>query len=503
MSEWEHQTPKEYEPEIGSHTRFKEDSNTAEGPTYADEGYLRRLLDQLESETKELKDQAEDEMYGLALPVGTHDSRLLESHRKEWPKSLGAPSDSITYRYYKALRLRRSTSAEYIRHRYEEAARGVTGTNALDILQIASIVEDEALLIREFIDVHVGDIDDSSEFRLLELFQDWAEAALVSVREFWAIYQAGETPEEYFSREELDAITPEEARQGQTVFKVKFNSHNNTIRRDIEYLKKNFAEFAPDFYARFLGPAMRYRLNVGRRTLPTGSRIAREIQAVSSEIDERLKHALSDEFRRVDLFRDKVTDIKNDLVERDKHRTFVKQLAVKGTPLPVQGPNVITVGFDSGTEVSYWRAEEEKGINSLSSVPGTFVAAHSLLENLDENDHPQYLLHNGGTITGPIHMNDGTSIDGVRPSTHVHNGCDGTERISGADILDGSLIDDVVDADFNPDPPEGLRLISFRDTPESPLIEATIAWEGSRKYTYEVQVAIAELQSSYANPSGG
>ncbi len=500
MSNWEHDTPKGYEPEIGSHTEFKEDSNTAEGPTHADEGYLNRLLDQLEAETRELKAQAEEEMYGLVLPVGVHDSRLLESHRKEWPETLGPPSDNITYRYYKALRLRKSTSAEYIRHRYEEAARGVTGTNALDILQIASIVEDETLLIREFINAHVGDIDDSSEFRLLELFQDWAETALVNVREFWAIYQTGETPEEYFSREELDAITPEEARQGQTVFKVKFNSHNNTIRRDIEYLKKNFAEFAPDFYTRFLGPAMHYRLNVGRRVLPTGSRIAREIQTVSSEIDQRLKGALSDEFRRIDLFRSKMSDIKDNLIERDKHRTFVKQLATKGTPLPVEGPNVAIQGFDTGPEVTYWESEEEKAVEP--GIPGTFVAAHSLLENLDANDHPQYLLHDGGTITGPIHMNDGTSIDGMRPSTHVHNGCDGTERISGADILDGTLIDDAVDADAKPDPPEGLRVISFRDTPASPVIEATIAWNGSNMYTYEVQVAVAELQSSYANPTG-
>lgn len=512
---WNAYNPREqYNPAIGSNVPVPDDPDARPLDTYADLNGLKQLLELLLSETRELEEELEEDMLSFSMPVTGADPKLQEAHQKEWPSRLGKPGDQVSYRYYKALRLRDTTSALYLRKRYEEAARGVTGTNSIDILTVTALIKDEALLIREFINAYIHQVDDSSEFRVLELFQDWVESALVSVRQFWEFFETGKTTTEPLPADEVAGITPEEARRGQAVFKVKLNSYNSMISQDLEYVHKNFSEFAPVFYKKFLGPALNYRLNIGRREIPSNTMISREIEQASRTLDTNLRSALADQSRRTKLFTSKVSKVRKDMAERDKYRSYIKQLSAKGTPLPKSAAYVMVNTQESSREIEFWDAEQRIAAarNSISpDASGTFYAPHGVLDDLGENHHDQYLLRDGGNeIVGDIEMalgpggqaSDGALIDGMRPSTHKHTGSDGTLQVEGTDIKNNTLRDEVVDVDAKPDPPTGLKVINYRANLDSPMIEATIAWQGSNMYTYEVQVAVAELQSGYANPSG-
>jgi hypothetical protein len=51
-----------------------------------------------------------------------------------------------------------------------------------------------------------------------------------------------------------------------------------------------------------------------------------------------------------------------------------------------------------------------------------------------ENHHPQYLLKDGGTITGDIFVENGARIQGVEIGSHAHTGSDGSAKIRSTDI---------------------------------------------------------------------
>jgi len=490
MSNWNREgVSGEYNPDIGGNVPTYGSDEEVHVNSYADIDSLRRSINTLLAEVRELHHGLEESLISFALPVGTHDPRLVESHRKEWPSNLGEPGENISYRYYKALRLRQTTSAAYIRKRWEEAARGVTGSNAIDILSIAVIIRDETLLIQEFINVHIKDVDDSSEFRLLELFQDWVESALVSVRQFWELFEEREAPEKLLPQNEVGRLTTEEAKQGQAVFKVKLNAHNASVFQDLEFLRKNFAEFAPTFYKKFLGPALNYRLTVGRKALPTGTLLAQEVEDASGTIDDHLRTTLADQMRRVQLFRSKVQKLHNDIGERDKYRNYVQQLVAQGAAIPTSAPNVMTESNESDLEVDYWWEEEQEAVEE--PVEGTFTASHAELEDReDDGAHEQYVLRSGDIFSGDIELEPEVLIDGMRPSTHTHTGEDGTKQIDGKYILNNTLTDDVVDPTVAPPRPTDLRVLNFRQYLRPPgvtTVEAEIAWQGQQ--LYEIQIS--------------
>jgi hypothetical protein len=78
-----------------------------------------------------------------------------------------------------------------------------------------------------------------------------------------------------------------------------------------------------------------------------------------------------------------------------------------------------------------------------------------MLDGLDEDHHPQYLLRAGGRILGNIEVQDGVTIDGVDINSHAHTGDDGSARIKSTDIdyetprEETSLFSQSVNSEFN------------------------------------------------------
>lgn len=477
----------EFKPEEGGSRPFLPDLDQINEPyTYADINKLRDELARLKETLSALKLVFEGDLSGYAIPVDDDDTKFVESHKAEWPDSLGDPRSQISYHYYKHLRKRSSTSARYLSKRYEEAARDVTGTPSLDLMILAELIESEALLVEEFLDGYVDKVDDSSEKRLLELFQDWVQSGLRYAREIGTHFT--ETPQVKLPSSEIERATREESRQGQAVFKVRLNKANESLDSNIQFLYKNFAEFAPVFYRQYLGPALDFRLNVSRSPLPINTSLSREVDAASSEIDIALRSAIMDQMRRRDLFSSKMNQITDSLKDRDRYRNYIIQLSEKGKSIPTSGPNVMVEADEDPVEIEHWY---EEGIGDADD--GTLIASHnSLLDRDDIDAHAQYLLKEGGTVTGDIHTAEGIRIDGIIPSTHAHTGEDGSAKIRGEDIIGGTLPPDVVDSNNKPPAPLDLRLVELREQTIPPgitVFDALIAWDGDNKYTYEVQIA--------------
>lgn len=488
---------KQYKPTIGD---FKLPDVTRRGrgapETYADLGGLLRGLEKLINEINSFQSTLEKKLKKYALSIAAEDQKLISSNVAEWPiERLGAPKPYITYDFYKALRFRTTTSAAYIRKRYEEGARDVTGTSALDFLHLTSLIRDEATLIQEFLNVYLGNVNDVAEFRTIEQFQDWLLAAVGYERQFRAFYEKGETNPQFVLPTEIQRTTSEEAKQGQALFKLKLNAKNDIIERDLEFLKRNFSEYASTFYTQYLGPALKFRLHVSSRSLPIGSNLNKAISESSNQMDILLSSALTDQRRRRVLFESKMDTIFSAVRERDTYRSYINQLSVKGREMPVSGPAVMIEGREpTDAEVDFFREAEYQ-----EELPQAgFSPPHSALSGLDANDHDQYLLRDGGNvISGHITMEEGTTFDGMRPSQHRHTGEDGTPQIHGADIIDGTLGDNVVDPTLKPPSPTDLRVVSYDEIitpPGAVAIDVTVEWRGLPHYTYEVQLTRTGVQ---------
>src|SRR5260221_13133152 len=79
--------------------------------TYANSDWLSGALTSLIATTNLLEGDIEHELVHYALPISDDpsDAKLKEAQAVEWPKSLGPPSDFVTYSYYKALELRNTS----------------------------------------------------------------------------------------------------------------------------------------------------------------------------------------------------------------------------------------------------------------------------------------------------------------------------------------------------------------------------------------------------------
>lgn len=460
--------------------------------TYANESLLRDRLSLLKNNIFDIRSQLETVLGTYSLPItqSIADKALRDAHAAVWPTTLADQTPSfITYPYYKVLGNVTSAGAKYLRQRYEMAMRDTNGNSALDLLSLIDMIQNEADLIGSFLDQYVGNVDDSSEFRTLELFQDWVENAFGEVRNVLQTHD-DQNSLPTLPASDVQTLDPSEASRAQALFQIKLNSLNEEIVSHLTLLRRNFADYAEAFFNSFLGPALQTRLSVTRNFYPKSGLIGAEMNSLSAITENTFISHLTDQLRRIKFFDAKLTEITNLISMRDSYRNYIFQLATKGTAPPSSGSGVIVV---NGNTISPSTVQQLSQAVRTSAAANNFQADHAQLANAqDPNAHPQYVLTSGGVISGDLAVADGVTVGGINPASHAHTGEDGSVQISGADIIPGTIPPGSIDSTNIPDAPTNIKLvrqINRNVGTGTNVVDVQISFEGEESNSYEISIA--------------
>jgi hypothetical protein len=479
-----------YRPGPGANTATEKTSYlTPKQRSYADVDRLDKLLNFIVSDGSNLSASLELDLATYAMPIPRNDQRLMQAVQAEWPKDLGDPKDSVSYRLYRYLAVRKTTTAAYIRQRFEAAIRDYTGTHSLDLFILTGMLVDEAQLIQEFKATYIGTVNDKAEYRSIELFIDWAENGVQRLNDFRQMKATGGAIT--LPDDEVNVATAAEARNAQAMYKVKLNTANREVSNTIETLKTYFSDNAKTFYGRFLGPAMQFRLNVSRNIQPATGRMAMEAETTTNAMDMNLQVMQGDQMRRNQVFDQQVSSVLNSITRQNVYRNYINQLSSIGQTVTPGVPGTVTTQVEQDpVEVAFFDGSDTPPTAPVNDV-STLQALHGDLAGRDDLEaHDQYVLKSGGLLTGDLSLNDGVLIDGMRPGAHRHTGLDGTQLVHGSNIEPGTVSPVIIDRGQPPLPPTGLRVVSQTTRiapPGMTVVDVQIAWDGDVNLTYEVQ----------------
>lgn len=439
-----------YKPDIA-------DNNAApksDGPaTYYREGYhdidyLNQLLDELIKSAGDIYVQCENDLANYSLIIDQSDTDLVSAHKTVYP-STDVPG-YVTFQEYKYL-LKNSSSnaAQYVMNAYEMNIRGTSGTNAFDIATVMLTINNEAKRIKEFINGYIGAVDDTSEFRIIENFQNWGEDTKRLVDGFRSAFQGQFSAQ--IPQSEVDSVPGDSAAQLQAVLQVKLNVAAKNIKDITNQLLKNWENVAPDFYAKHLGPALQFQLKVGKNLTTTfdGVKYPTLSTVVNGGLDGMRSNfavALADQVKRNGIYSNYLEEILTNIVARDTAAYQINQFADKGKyPKQIFTHDGLVTQSDTLFQVDHPLNDYQTTV----SYDDNFTPSHSDLADVDSDDaHPQYLLREGGedsAVTGNIVLDDGATIDGMIPRLHKHTGFDGTERLPVSSIDFSAFTDADID----------------------------------------------------------
>lgn len=477
-----YQGPKRgYEPTDGANRdKLPLAADLTEPTGFADLDYLRRLLSLIRRETAVEIVLMEEELNQLVLHIKTDssDDKLREAMGQEWPATLGRVQSFIPYQYYKALQFRDTASATYIRDRWKSAAREVGGSRTFDLILPLYMIRSEVQFIEDFLVQFIGDVNDSSEERIVELFQEWAAVALTAVRKISKEYKTPDSSRK-LTEQELKEVKAAEAAQYQAIFAVKVNALNTLVDQQVSLLTKNWSSTSDYFYNRLLGPALQFRLKTSRKVYPGNGRLASIATQAAESLNGNLSLLITDQMRRNEIFVAKIDSFNDAVSLRDTYRTYVVQLAAVS-----EKPVTATI------QKSEFVLNPDEWFDAVveNATPTTYGAYHEKLLGLDEVDaHPQYLDRLGrNVLQGNVKVAPGVRVDGVDLDRHAHTGDDGSARIKGEDI-DG-LVANVIDRDVEVDAPYNVRLVKSQASASGRGLDVHIAWDGLPEHLYDIQV---------------
>ena len=422
-----------YKPPLGDYSS----EPSVGGSIQAGQGYFN--LDRLKSLLGEIIDvattvytQCEAILSRYSLKID--DTALRNAHDSAYPND--TTPDYISFDEYKYLYTNNySNASQFVIAAYEKSIRGPGGCNALDISKVTVYINSEAKRIKEFIDGYIGDLDDTSEQRTVELFQDWAQDARNYIKRLWAALQ-GQSAQR-LPQSELDQLTAEEATRFQAIFHIKLNVINTNIDDLIGQMDKNWEKPSQSFYSQYLGPALQFQLNVGREVRGTYSVkdlpvLGNEAVGSMANLDTHFTGILADQIKRNKMFVNLITQVLVNMGQRDTYLNYMAQLAQVGTSIK---SNFVDTSRIEQIDAIYESEHPLDIINPTIDYDSNFIPSHSFLSGLDADDaHPQYLLRSGGEITGDISVAAGVKVGGIVLGEHAHTGADGSSKISGSSI---------------------------------------------------------------------
>ena len=354
------------------------------------------------------------------------DSKNLENHqsKKVFPEYI--PFNEYLYAEEHGCRGCRKFVKDY-----DRVISHSVFVHLFDFRYFLKLLSNEAKCIKDSLLYDFGDeYEDESQQQAASFYFSWAEMASHHTKLI-----AGELTQEQdlLSSSEVDNISKKQAAQFQAFFSIRVASYTETIDNILFSLKKDLMDNCEIFYDRYVTPSLRFKSQVAapleldiqttnlRNDAPV---LAEEIITAVNAFKGNFGSILSDMVQRKTNLKSKFERLFSYNIQRKKYINYIDQLSVKAK----SRPKIILAITDDQYSSIFDR------ITIDHSEKQTLKSNHSMLDGLDQDHHPQYLLRAGGRIFGDIELEDGVTIDGVDISSHAHTGDDGSVRIKSTDI---------------------------------------------------------------------
>lgn len=359
--------------------------------------------------------------------------------------------DFVSYKEYLYAEKHQCRGCRKFIKEYEKLISTTTFAHLYSFRKIVLSFLNEAYCINKSLEEDFGSgYEDESQQQTATYYLFWLKMATHYKRLFENSIPATPT---LLPESELDQITKKQAAQFQAFFSIRVNSETVNINNQLNSLHKDLNDDCNVFYSKFLRPALRFKSKIAneieldfRTTNMVGTmpRLAEEAVATMLSIEGNFKSLLTDLLERRNLMVKKVDSLYQSILQRRKYILYISQLAHKA----LSKNKIVTDKFNQEKIDLINAAVLDREITTQK-----LTSSHAMLDDLEEDAHPQYLLRSGGVLTGNVEVEDGITIDGVHLSTHAHSGSDGSARIKAIDIDFDSVREEF----------EGTKLLEIND----------------------------------------
>lgn len=325
----------------------------------------------------------------------------------------------------------KSTVCRRFIYEFEEAIAQQTFSYIYQFRKILNTLLNELSYIRQSLASDFGeDYENDAQKQIALHYEAWSKTALHYSSRIQKTFSSssGEIP-----TAELDKISQKQAAEFQAFFAIRLNAINKETNDLIDTAYRESFDQAESFYNRFVHASLTVFNQVANplefdylyeKFLPRDSVLVSELIIATNSIKGNFTSIHADIIERYALLNRRIDAAFTLIHEKRKYANYIAQLA----NIAIKKKKVLK----DVTKDRY--SELFKSIIINDNRNNNFTSKHADLHGLLDDDHPQYLLKDGGMITGNINVVDGIRIDGVDLSTHAHNGVDGSPRIKSTDI---------------------------------------------------------------------
>lgn len=362
---------------------------------------------------------------------------LEEAHKKLWEevkKQNGITDNAPNYislSEYKYAERTLSTSCRRVLDEYHSAVTQASFGYIYDLRRLIGFIQNEAICIRDILLYKFGeDYEDDSQKQTALQFDAWAKMASHFTQR---VRQTLTSPPGEIPPSELDKISKKQAVEFQAFFSIRLNVLQEESQNILNLLKRDYVDNCDIFYERYLSQSIQFKKDISStleldflttsfsKDMPV---MSEELNIARNVINSSFGMIMADLVQRNQIISSNVDNLFKLIQSKRRYSNYIYQLSFKGEkkPLIIESPKEDKYSaIFNNTILSY-------------NTESYLISNHSSLDNLHEDHHPQYLLRDGGIITGNIKVESNSTIDGVHLSTHSHNGADGSQRIRSVDV---------------------------------------------------------------------
>ena len=324
-----------------------------------------------------------------------------------------------------------STASRRLITEYDEAVSQSTFSYFFQLRKLLSYLAVEIQYIKSSLLFDFGmDYENESQQKVALRYDTWAKMALHYTRRVASTILA--KPGE-IHHAEVDKVSKKQAAQFQAFFAIRLNAVDEEVNDLLQSLKRDLVDNGEVFYKRYITNAIKatkdivesleleYETTAFSRDFPT---LSREVILASSVLHGNFGSVHADIIERYEMMISRVDAFFSLLHEKRRFAHNIAQLSEKA----IQKKKILKTVVDDQYSTLF------RSIPIDTNRNNTFKSSHAALDDLTEDHHPQYLMKDGGKVTGDISLAEGVKIGGVDIPNHAHDGTDGSARILSTSI---------------------------------------------------------------------